>query len=34
MNKIEKISLARIVSDLIKAESVIDSREMELVIIL
>ena len=30
MNKIEKISIARIVSDLIKADSVIDSREMEL----
>lgn len=29
MNKIEKISIARIVSDLIKADSVIDSREME-----
>ena len=30
MNKIEKISIARIVSDLIKADSVIDCREMEL----
>lgn len=30
MNKIEKISIARIVSDLIKADSVIDSREMDL----
>ena len=30
MNKIEKISLSRIVSDLIKADSVIDSREMKL----
>jgi len=30
MNKIEKISVARIVSDLIKADSVIDSREMDL----
>lgn len=30
MNKIEKISIARVVSDLIKADSVIDSREMEL----
>ena len=30
MNKIEKISIARIVSDLIKADSVIDSREMKL----
>lgn len=30
MNKIEKISLARIISDLITADSVIDSREMEL----
>ena len=29
MNKIEKISIARIVSDLIKADSVIDSREMD-----
>lgn len=30
MNKIEKISVARVVSDLIKADSVIDSREMKL----
>lgn len=30
MNKLEKISIARVVSDLIKADSVIDSREMEL----
>lgn len=30
MNKIEKISLSRIVSDLIKADSVIDCREMDL----
>ena len=29
MNKIEKISIARVISDLIKADSVIDSREME-----
>lgn len=30
MNRIEKISVARVVSDLIKADSVIDSREMQL----
>lgn len=30
MNKIEKISITRVVSDLIKADSVIDSREMQL----
>ncbi len=30
MNKIEKISVVRIISDLIKADSIIDSREMEL----
>ena len=30
MNKLERISVGRIVSDLIKADSVIDSREMEL----
>jgi len=30
MNRIEKISVARVVSDLIKADSVIDSREMKL----
>lgn len=30
MNKIEKISIAKIITDLIKADSVIDSREMEL----
>lgn len=30
MNKIEKISVARVFSDLIKADSVIDCREMEL----
>ena len=30
MNKIEKISVARVVSDLITADSVIDSREMEI----
>lgn len=30
MNKIEKISVARVLTDLIKADSVIDSREMEL----
>jgi len=30
MNKIEKISLARIISDLITADSVIDAREMEI----
>lgn len=30
MNKIEKIAVARILSDLIKADSVIDSREMRL----
>ncbi len=30
MNRIEKISIARIVTDLIKADSVIDSREMAL----
>lgn len=30
MNKLERISISRIVSDLIKADSVIDSREMEL----
>ena len=30
MNKLERISIGRIVSDLIKADSVIDSREMEL----
>lgn len=30
MNKLEKISIARILTDLIKADSVIDSREMEL----
>ena len=30
MNKIEKIALSRIISDLIKSDSIIDSREMEL----
>lgn len=30
MNKLERISIGRIVSDLIKADSVIDGREMEL----
>ena len=30
MNKIEKISIVRVVADLIKADSVIDKREMEL----
>ena len=30
MNKVEKISISRIFSDLIKADSVIDCREMEL----
>ena len=30
MNKLERISISRIVSDLIKADSVIDSREMDL----
>ena len=30
MNKIDRIAVSRIVSDLIKADSVIDSREMQL----
>lgn len=30
MNKLEKISISRIISDLIKADTIIDSREMDL----